>query len=90
MQSAIFKSNTLRQLLGMPKKLTIHQLNESTTSLPKSLKEMVTNFVDESKERSIKSARDANKRLEVQQHRKGLTEDGYVRKREKSDKRGRN
>ncbi|KAI5956033.1 hypothetical protein KGF57_003519 [Candida theae] len=88
-QSAIFKSNTLRQLLGMPKKLTIHQLNESTTSSPKSLKEMVTNFVDESKERSIKAARDANKRLEVTQHRKAVDDYGYIKKRERHDKRGR-
>ncbi|KAG5417963.1 hypothetical protein I9W82_004291 [Candida metapsilosis] len=87
-QSAIFKSNTLRQLLGMPKKLTIHQLNESTTSSPKSLKEMMTNFIDESKEKGIKTAREANKRLEVTQQRKNVEEYGYIKKRERSPKRG--
>ncbi|KAI5970778.1 hypothetical protein CANMA_000197 [Candida margitis] len=82
-QSSIFKSNTLRQMLGMPKKLTTHELNESTQGSTKSLKEMVTNFVDESKERSIKAARDANKRLEVTQQRKNSNVEGYIKKRER-------
>ncbi|KAI5960769.1 uncharacterized protein KGF55_004339 [Candida pseudojiufengensis] len=79
-QSAIFKSNFLRKLLGMPKKLSIQQLNQSNVNQSQSIKDMVTKFVDDSKEKSIKAARDANKRMEVTKQRKSSFNDGFIKK----------
>ncbi|KAI5950174.1 hypothetical protein KGF54_005322 [Candida jiufengensis] len=79
-QSLIFKSNYLRKLLGMPKKLSTSQLNQSNSGQSQSIKEMVSKFVDDSKEKSIKAARDANKRMEVTKQRKNSFNDGFIKK----------
>ncbi|CAK9442168.1 uncharacterized protein LODBEIA_P59110 [Lodderomyces beijingensis] len=81
-QSLIFKSTALRRMLGMPKKFTSQQLAAANKNKPDvGVKEWFKNYVEDSKKKSIKKARDYEKKLEVTKQRRSSGNDGFIKKR---------
>ncbi|KAI3406452.1 hypothetical protein KGF56_000583 [Candida oxycetoniae] len=82
-QSLMFKNATMRRVLGMPKKFTTHELNDQArlSKTDTSIKDVFSNFLEDSKKNTLKKARDMEKKMEITAKRKNSEYDGYIKKR---------
>lgn len=79
-QSSLFKSSWFRKIAGMPPKLSLAEMQANNPKANQSIKDMVSKFVDDSKEKSIKQARETNKKLEATQRRKDSVNQGFIKR----------
>ncbi|CAX40696.1 cytochrome oxidase biogenesis protein, putative [Candida dubliniensis CD36] len=79
-QSSLFKSSWFRKIAGMPPKLSLAEMQANNPKANQSIKDMVSKFVDDSKEKSIKQARETNKKLEATQRRKNSVNQGFIKR----------
>lgn len=79
-QSLIFKSTTLRNVLGMPPKLTLEQLVANNPKANQSVKEMIGKYLEDSKQKALKQTAETNKKLEITKKRKESASSGFIKR----------
>lgn len=79
-QSLIFKSTTLRNVFGMPPKLTLEQLVANNPKANQSVKEMIGKYLEDSKQKALKQTAETNKKLEITKKRKESASSGFIKR----------
>ncbi|EDK47586.1 conserved hypothetical protein [Lodderomyces elongisporus NRRL YB-4239] len=82
-QALLFKMPMLRKMLGMPPKSTAAELQQANKNAPQTtVKDMFTNYLEDTKKKSVKKAREVEKKMKVTKQRQNSANDGFIRRRQ--------